>query len=65
MLNDINKWKTLTKLKSYEPITINNKVAKSHYDTIRKKFIKWSNDGVFKQTFDECLNLKSINNYIE
>ena len=53
MLNDINKWKTLIKLKSYEPVNINNKVAKSHYDTIRKKFVKWSNDGIFKLAFDE------------
>ncbi len=37
MLNDVNKWETLTKLKSYKPININNKIPKSHYDTIRKK----------------------------
>ena len=65
MLNDINKWETLKKLKSYEPININNKIAKSHYDTIRKKFIKWCKDGIFKKAFDECINLKSINNDIE
>jgi len=65
MLNDINKWETLTKLKSYEPILINNKFAKSHFDTIRKKFIKWSNDGIFKKAFDECINLKSVNTDIE
>ena len=65
MLNDINKWKTLIKLKSYEPVNINNKVAKSHYDTIRKKFVKWSNDGIFKLAFDECMNLKNVNNNIE
>jgi len=65
MLNDINKWKTLSKLKSFEPVLINNKLAKTHYDTIRKKFIKWSNDGIFKLAFVECLNLKSINSDIE
>ena len=65
MLNDINKWKTLNKLKSYEPVLINNKLAKSHYDTIRKKFIKWSNDGIFKLAFEECINLNSVNNDIE
>jgi hypothetical protein len=65
MLNDINKWKTLNKLKSYEPVLINNKLAKSHYDTIRKKFIKWSNDGIFKSAFEECINLNSVNNDIE
>lgn len=39
-LNDINKWKTLTKLKSYEPVIINDKIAITHHDTIRKKFVK-------------------------
>jgi hypothetical protein len=65
MINDINKWETLTKLKSYKPILINNKLAKSHYDTIRKKFIKWCRDGIFKLAFDECMNLKSVNKDIE
>jgi hypothetical protein len=65
MLNDVNKWKTLTKLKSYYPICINNKIAKSHYDTIRKKFIKWSKDGIFKKAFYECINLKTVNKNIE
>jgi hypothetical protein len=65
MLNDINKWKTLIKLKSYEPVNINNKVAKSHYDTIRKKFVKWSNDGIFKLAFDECMNFKNVDNNIQ
>jgi len=65
MLNDINKWKTLIKLKSYEPVLINNKIAKSHFDTIRKKFVKWVNDGIFKLAFDECMNLKNINKNVE
>ena len=65
MIKDINKWETLTKLKSYKPILINNKLAKSHYDTIRKKFIKWCRDGIFKLAFDECMNLKSVNKDIE
>lgn len=65
MLNDINKWETLAKLKSYIPISINNKVAKSHYDAIRKKIIKWSRDGIFKSAFNECINLKSVNKDIE
>ena len=65
MLNDINKWETLAKLKSYIPVSINNKVAKTHYDTIRKKFIKWSKDGIFKTAFNECINLKSVNKDIE
>jgi hypothetical protein len=65
MLNDVNKWSTLSKLKSYNPVLINNKLSVSHYDTIRKKFIKWTNDNIFKEAFDECLNLKSINSDIE
>ena len=65
MLNDINKWNSLAKLKTYNPVLINNNKSKSHYDTIRKKFIKWSKDNIFKLAFQECLNLKSINNDIE
>ena len=65
MLNDINKWKTLIKLKSYEPVLINDKIAKSYFDTIRKKFVKWVNDGIFKLAFDECMNLKNINKNVE
>ena len=38
MLNDINKWETLKKLKSYNPVIINGKESKNHYSTIRKKF---------------------------
>jgi len=33
MLNDINKWETLKKLKTYNPVTINKKVASTHYST--------------------------------
>jgi hypothetical protein len=65
MLNDINSWKTLIKLKSHEPVLINNKTAKYHFDSIRKKFIKWVNDGIFKLAFDECMNLKNINKNVE
>lgn len=65
MLNDINKWKTLVKLKSYNPLLINNKLANSHFVTIRKKFVKWSRDGIFKLAFDECMNLKNVNKNIE
>jgi hypothetical protein len=43
----------------------NNKIAKSHFDTIRKKFVKWVNDGIFKLAFDECMNLKNINKNVE
>lgn len=65
MLNDINKWNSLAKLKTYNPVLINNNKSKSHFDTIRKKFIKWTKDNIFKLAFQECLNLKSINNDIE
>ena len=65
MLYDINKQKTLTKLKSYEPVLINNKKAKSHFDTIRKKYVKWVNVSIFKLAFDECMNLNKINKNVE
>ena len=39
MLNDINKWKTLTKLKSYAPVIINDKIVKTHHNTIRKNLL--------------------------
>ncbi len=77
MLNDINKWivylqmaiwlcqKTLIKLKSYELVLINDKIAKSYFDTIRKKFVKWVNDGIFKLAFDECMILINIYKNVE
>ena len=65
MLNDINKWKTLELIKLYNPVLINNKLAKTHYDTIRKKFNKWVNDGIFILAFKECINSNVINKDIE
>ena len=65
MLNDINRWETLKKLKTYNPLIINGKEAKSHYETIRKKFNKWSNDGIFEMAFEECINYNKINKSIE
>ena len=56
MLNDINKWETLKKLKSYNPVIINGKESKNHYSTIRKKFNKWCNDGIFEMAFQECVD---------
>jgi len=61
MLNDINKWETLKKLKTYNPVIINNKIASTHYSTIRKKFNKWSNDGIFESAFNKCINLTKKN----
>lgn len=65
MLNDINKWETLKKLKSYNPIVINNKIANTHFSTIRKKFNKWSNDGIFELAFNKCINLTKKNEDIK
>ena len=65
MLNDINKWETLVKLKTYNPVSINNKIATTHYSTIRKKFNKWSNDGIFESAFNKCINLEKINKDIK
>ena len=65
MLNDVNRWETLKKLKTYNPLIINDKEAKSHYNTIRKKFNKWSNDGIFEMAFEECINYNKINKSIE
>lgn len=65
MLNDINKWETLTKLKSYNPVIINGKESKNHYDTIRKKFNKWCDDGIFETAFIECIDKTKINQSIK
>jgi hypothetical protein len=65
MLNDINKWVTLKKLKSYNPVIINNKQAPTHYSTIRKKFNKWCNDDIFELAFNKCINLTKINTNVK
>jgi hypothetical protein len=44
MLNDINKWETLKKLKTYNPCLYNGKEDKYHYKVIQNKFIKWCKD---------------------
>ena len=36
MLNDINKWETLVKLKTYNPVSINNKITTTHYSIAKK-----------------------------
>ena len=53
MLDDINKWKILIKLKSYEHVIINDKIDKTRHDTIIINFVKWVNDGIFKLAFDD------------
>lgn len=45
ILNDINKWSFITKLKEY------NSPFKYHYKTIYNKFLYWSNNSVFKNAF--------------
>jgi hypothetical protein len=65
MLNDINKWETLKKLKSYNPIIINGKQSKNHYITIRKKFNKWCDIGIFETAFQEYINKTQINQSIK
>lgn len=45
MLNDVNNWKFLSKLKTY------NSEAKYHYKTIYNKFRLWTSLGVFKNAY--------------
>ena len=45
MLNDINKWSFIVKLKDY------NSKFKYHYKTIYNKFVYWSNNNVFYNAF--------------
>jgi hypothetical protein len=45
MLNDINKWNFITKLKDY------NSKYKYHYKTIYNKFLYWSKNDIFKNAF--------------
>jgi hypothetical protein len=57
MLNDINKWETLKKLKTYNPVIIHNKIGSTHYSTIWKNFNKWSNYEIFESAFNKFINL--------
>jgi hypothetical protein len=45
MLNYINKWSFIVKLKDY------NSKFKYHYKTIYNKFVYWSNNNVFYNAF--------------
>jgi hypothetical protein len=65
MLNDINKWETLKKLKTYNPFLYKNKESKFHYKVIQNKFIKWCNDGIFKTVFQNFINKDNINKDIK
>ena len=65
MLNDINKWETLKKLKTYNPFLYNGIESKYHYKVIQNKFIKWCKDGIFKTAFDSIINTEYINKDIK
>ena len=64
MLNDINKWSSLNKLKSCNPVLINGKKAFNHSSTIKKKFNKQSEDSIFKFAFQKCINLSIDSSFI-
>jgi hypothetical protein len=53
LLNELNSWKTLTKLKSN-----NNKF---HWKTVYNEHRKWCNDNIFKDAFDTFIK----NNYFK
>ncbi len=68
MLNDINKWETLKKLKTYNPVLYNGIESKYHYKVIQNKFIKlskWCKDGIFKTAIDSLINTEYINKDIK
>jgi len=65
MLNDINKWETLKKLKTYNPFLYKGKESKYHYKVIQNKFIKWCNDDIFKNVFENYINKDNINKDIK
>ena len=52
-------------MKIFNPVLIGGKIAITHHETIRKKFNKFSNDGIFELAFNECINLIKINSSIE
>ena len=65
MLNDINKWETLQKLKTYNPVLYKGNITKYHYKSIQYKFNKWCKDGIFKHVFDNFINKHLINKEIK
>ena len=61
MLNDVVKWKSLTKLSEYKG------ESEYHYKYLNTVFNKWSKNGIFKDAYTEMLNneyykLKHIKN---
>jgi len=65
MLNDINKWETLQKLKTYNPVLYKGNITKYHYKSIQYKFNKWCKDGIFKDVFNNFINKHLINKEIK
>ena len=62
LINDVNNWNAISKLKIYNPIIKNNnKIPKYHWKTVQNLFNKWSRDGIFKIGFDNYINKKNIN----
>ena len=59
MLNQSNHWAFLQNLK----FAID--VPKNHYKTIYNKYIKWSNDSIFFNSFNNYLPIKNKNEKIE
>jgi len=64
MLNNVNQWIFIKELKTIKS------TFKNHYKTIYNKFLKWTNDGIFKKTFKNYLptnynnKIFSINNLL-
>jgi hypothetical protein len=62
LLNDVNNWNSISKLKIYNPIIKNNNnIPKYHWKTVQNLFNKWSHDCIFKIGFDNYINKKTIN----
>jgi hypothetical protein len=61
LINDVNNWHSISKLKIYNPIIKkNNNVPKYHWKTVQNLFNKWSHDGIFKMGFENYINKKTI-----
>jgi hypothetical protein len=61
LINDVNNWNSITKLKIYNPIQkFNNNIPKFHWKTVQNLFNKWSDDGIFKIGFDNFIHKKTI-----
>ena len=62
LINDVNNWNSISKLKIYNPIVKNNNnMPNYHWKSVHNLFNKWSRDGIFKIGFDNYINKKNIN----